>query len=121
MSYCYQIFKGPQELSARRAAVELLRVISDHRTVPWIVEFLNDSDPVIQSWGVGVLDQLFWSEMISQEEAEDLIKTAVMHQSESVRERAEWIRSFLQNRTEIKEQLRLTTVSLSPERQLIAL
>ena len=100
MSYCYEIFKGPRKLAIRRAAVELLRVVADRRALPWIPEFLNDSDPDIQGWGIGVLDQLLYSELVWPEEAEDLLKTAEQHQSEHVRERAEWIRNFLRVRAE---------------------
>ncbi len=86
MSHCYEIFKRPKELALRRAAVELLRVVADRRALPWIPEFLDDSDPDIQSWGIGVLDQLLFSELLWPEEAEELIKTAELHQSERVRE-----------------------------------
>jgi hypothetical protein len=79
MSYCYEIFKRPQKLADRRAAVELLRVMADRRSLPWITEFLDDSDPDIQAWGIGVLDQLLYSELISPEEAEALIMTAEQH------------------------------------------
>jgi hypothetical protein len=75
-------------------------VVADRRALPWIPEFLNDSDPDIQGWGIGVLDQLLYSELVWPEEAEDLLKTAEQHQSEHVRERAEWIRNFLRVRAE---------------------
>ena len=95
MGHCYQIFKGPHELDVRRAAVELLRVVADRRALPWIPEFLNDNDPDIQMWGIGVLDQLLFSELIEPEDAEELIKTAGLHRNERVREAAESIRRHL--------------------------
>jgi hypothetical protein len=49
---------------------------------------------------LGVLDQLLFSELIWPEEAEELIKTAELHQSERVREAAESIRCHLQTRDE---------------------
>ena len=97
MSYCYEIFKGSQELEIRRTAVELLRVVADRRAVPWIREFLYDSDPEIQSWGIGVLDQLLFSKLVESEEAEDLMSAAEVHPNEAVRECAERIRLYLRD------------------------
>jgi hypothetical protein len=76
-------------------AVELVRVVADHRALSWVAEFLDDEDSHIQVWGVGVLDQLLWSHLIEPEAAEDLLRMAERHQNEAVRERAEFIRSFL--------------------------
>ena len=58
MSYCYEIFRKSQDPDARWIAVELLRVVADRRALPWIPEFLADTDPRVQTWGIGVLDQL---------------------------------------------------------------
>jgi hypothetical protein len=103
MSYCYEIFKGPHAIETRRTAVELVRVVADRRALPWISEFLADKDADIQAWGVGVLDQLLWSELIKPEESEDLLRAAEQHANEAVRERAEFIRGFLHTRAERDE------------------
>jgi hypothetical protein len=102
MSYCYEIFKGSQKVATRRAAIELLRVVADRRALPWITEFFDDSDPDIQAWGIGVLDQLLYSELIWPDEAESLIKTAELHQSARVRDGAERIRHYLRCRAELE-------------------
>jgi hypothetical protein len=99
MSYCYEIFKEPGDLENRRAAVNLLRVVADHRALPWIKGFLDDRDTGIQRCGVGVLDQLLWSELVEPEDTEELIKPAETHSDEYVRERAEFIRRYLQDRS----------------------
>ena len=99
MSHCYEIFKGSHKLAVRRSAVELLRVVADRRALPWIPEFLNDSDPDIQTWGIGVLDQLLFSELVWPEEAEELIKMAELHRNDGVRDAAESIRSHLRTGT----------------------
>jgi hypothetical protein len=70
-------------------------VIADRRALPWIAEFLNDRDPGIQASGIGVLDQLLWSELLEPGEAESLMKAAEQHQNEHVRERANFIRDYL--------------------------
>ena len=107
MSYCYEIFKGPNELPIRRKAVELLRVVADRRALSWIKDFIDDSDPGIQTWGIGVLDQLLFAELIEPEEAEDLIKAAEAHQSEPVREVAEQIRIYLNERVQMEDRKNL--------------
>jgi hypothetical protein len=99
MKYCYEIFNGQRSLEDRRMAVELVRVVADHRALSWVAEFLDDEDSHIQVWGVGVLDQLLWSHLIEPEAAEDLLRMAERHQNEAVRERVEFIRSFLSART----------------------
>jgi hypothetical protein len=104
MSRCYEIFKNDPRIEDRRASVELLRVVADRRALPWIPEFLGDPDSSIQACGVGVLDQLLWSELIEQEEAEDLLKSAEQHGNGAVRERAEFIRSFLRTRSKSGEE-----------------
>jgi len=104
MTYCYDIFKGPRSLEDRRMAVELIRVVADCRALPWVAEFLDDEDTDIQLWGVGVLDQLLQSRLIEPEQVEDLLRMAERHQNVAVRERAEFIRSFLGSRTRLAEE-----------------
>src|SRR5262249_50830690 len=97
-------YPQPRSLEDRRMAFELVRVVADCRALPWVAEFLDDEDTDIQVCGVGVLDQLLWSRLIEPEEAEDLLRMAERHQNGAVRERAEFIRSFLGARTGLAEQ-----------------
>ena len=76
---------------------------ADRRALPWIPEFLHDSDPDIQAWGIGVLDQLLYSELTWPDEAEKLIETAELHQNNLVREGAERIRRYLRTRSDMHE------------------
>ena len=98
MRRCWEIYKGPHTVETRRTAVELLRVVADRRALPWISEFLDDPDALIQAWGAGVLDQLLWSELVDQQEAEAILRAAEQHSNEWVRERAQFIRSYLGSR-----------------------
>lgn len=98
MKHCYDIYKSDAPLQDRRQAVELLRVVADRRAVGWIVEFLEDEDEEIQGWGAGVLDQLLWSGLVQPEEVEPLLQKAEVHENSYVKERAEFIRGFLQKR-----------------------
>jgi hypothetical protein len=100
MSYCYEIFKGSRDVEDRRTAVELLRVVADARVIPWITEFLKDNDLGIQDWGIGVLDQLLWSELTWPDDVEDLIETSAQHQNEYVRERVDFIKKYLHDRVQ---------------------
>ena len=61
MKYCYDIYKSGRDIESRRMAVELLRVVADGRALGWVVEFLEDENEAIQSWGAGVLGQLICS------------------------------------------------------------
>jgi hypothetical protein len=79
-----------------------MRAIADRRALPWITEFLEDKDPEIQAWGIGVLDQLLYKELIWPEEAEDALKTAEGHENKLVREGAEGIRRYLLARSKIE-------------------
>lgn len=98
MQYCYDIYHSDAPIEHRRLAVELLRVVADERAINWIDEFLNDDDAGIQSWGVGVLDQLLWSELVEPEDVEYLLAKAEKHTNVGVRERIEFIRGFLKDR-----------------------
>lgn len=98
MQRCYEIYKGNAPLEDRMSAVELLRVVADSRALQWIAEFLGDSDPAIQGWGVGVLDQLLWSHLVEQEDCSALLEQARMHSNPSVRDKASFIDTFLKDR-----------------------
>jgi len=95
MAYCYDIWKSSRPIDERREAVRLLRVVADHRALGWVGEFLDDRDESIQSWGIGVLDQLLWRDLVLPDEAESLLIRAEGHANPVVREKAEWIRRFI--------------------------
>src|SRR5262245_48164111 len=100
MAYCHDIWRSSASIEARRAAVELLRVVADHRALGWVEHLLADEDEVIQTWGVGVLDQLLWSYLVSPEAAEPLLACAENQATATVRNRAEFIRGYLRNRAD---------------------
>jgi hypothetical protein len=61
---------------------------------------LDDEDSQIQQWGIGVLDQLLWSELVEPEEAAAVLERAARHENEAVREQVEFIKSYLRDRSE---------------------
>lgn len=84
MQRCYELFQeGDSEM--RRSAVEFLRVIADRQVLPWIGEFLNDADPLIQYLGAEILDQLVWSGSVGYEECSDLLAIIKQHPNTDVR------------------------------------
>jgi hypothetical protein len=98
MERCYEIYRTSQDTETRRNAVALLRVVADRRALSWVDEFLNDSDPGVQNWGAGMVDQLLWSELVEPEECQELLEKMKQHPNEHLRETATWIESFLQKR-----------------------
>lgn len=95
MKHCYDIYKSDADIGKRRLAVELLRVVADRHAIGWIVEFLEDEDQEIQTWGAGILDQLAYAGLISEQETEELIGKAGKHINPSVREIVRFIRRRL--------------------------
>lgn len=95
MEYCNELFSTSQDLEVRRSAVELLRVAADRRALGWIESYLRDPDESIQGWGIGVLDQLLFSERIQPDDAIELLKIAVDHPSPGVRKSASSIKEYL--------------------------
>lgn len=75
--------------------MQLLRMVADHRALNWVGGFLDDEDDAIQSWGIGVLDQLLWSGLVLPEDAELLLARAKNHANPVVRDKVDWIRGFL--------------------------
>ncbi len=99
MKYCYNIYKSDEDIENKRTAIELLRVVSDRRALKWVGEFLGDPDPGIQLWGIGLLDQLLWSDLVEPEEAKELLKKAKKHTNPQVRKTAKFVQKYLKNRT----------------------
>ena len=100
MKHCYDIYKTEKDVDIKRDAIELLRVVADRRALGWVGEFLDDPDEGIQIWGIGLLDQLLWSDLIEPEEAELFLKQAENHNNPGVRETAESVREYLKDRTQ---------------------
>jgi HEAT repeat protein len=97
MQRCYQLFREG-DAETRRSAVELLQVFADRRALPWVGEFLDDADPLIQYLGVEILDQLVWSGSVKDQECTDLLEKIREHPNAQVRVMASLIWSPPHNR-----------------------
>lgn len=100
MERCYEIFRNGKNLEDRRSAVELLRVVADRRVVQWLTEFFNDPDPAIQQWGVGIVDQLAFSQLIQASEARAILDGIRTTENPQIQETITFIESYLQERTD---------------------
>lgn len=100
MKHCYNIYKSEEDIETKRTAIELLRIVADRRALEWVGEFLDHPDAGIQVWGIGLLDQLLFSDLVEPEEAENFLKRAENHINPEVRETAEFVRQYLKNRTQ---------------------
>lgn len=100
MQRCYEIYRNATDAEDRRSAVELLRVVADERALPWIQEFLNDSDQGVQAWGAGVVDQLLFSSFVDPAECGELLTCMQTHRNALVRETYIDITSHLDERND---------------------
>lgn len=92
MKRCYEIYKTSENSEWKAAAVELLRVVADKRALKWIKEILEDSNPTIQNWGIGIIDQLTFSGRVFPEDVMPLIEEAEQHSNTYVKEMASKIK-----------------------------
>jgi hypothetical protein len=60
-NYAYHVYKTSDGERAERA-VWLIKHLQNPISLDWIEEFLNDQNVI--HWGIGVLDQLLWTEQI---------------------------------------------------------
>lgn len=95
MQECYRIFRDENSIQTKRDAIELLRVVADSRALKWVSEFLTHEDESIQVWGIGIVDQLVFSEMCETDDVSSILEVAKSHSNKHVREKTEYILSML--------------------------
>lgn len=88
MQRCHEIYSSGAELERRRLALELLRVVADHRALPWVRQYLDDPDPEIRSWGIGIIDQVLFARLADEAQCSELLAHARQHADPLVREKA---------------------------------
>ncbi|MGN6399506.1 MAG: hypothetical protein ACTHMD_03565 [Flavisolibacter sp.] len=95
--YAYNIYKTSNGDRAAQA-VWLIKHIAHPVAFDWIEEFLNDNNVMI--WGIGVLDQLLWSEqIIYDEKANSLLNIAEEKANGELKGQVEFIREYIQERS----------------------
>jgi hypothetical protein len=98
MQRCLEIYEESDDVDARRTAIELLRVVADHRVVDWIDRFLDDPDESIHGCGAGIVDQLLWSNLVQPDACAHLLEKMKVHSSEQVRETYAFVTKYLRSR-----------------------
>lgn len=87
MQRCHEIYLSQADIKERRRAVELLRVVADRRALPWIRQYLDDPDPEIRAWGIGVIDQLLFAKLVDPSQCGELLIHAREHTDPTIREK----------------------------------
>jgi hypothetical protein len=96
MQRCYEVFRTETDMDRRLNALDLLVVTADARTIPWVEEFLDHDEIVIQNFGARMLDQLIFSGRVDISDVESLVMKAEQHPNPSVRERIANVRTYHQ-------------------------
>jgi hypothetical protein len=97
LDLAYREYRGSSGERAAQA-VWLIKNICHPRALAWVEEFLRDDNVAV--WGIGVLDQLLWTEAVDSEDeaVPRLIALAEAHHIENVREQVAFIKEYLSGR-----------------------
>ncbi|MGZ0016942.1 hypothetical protein [Yeosuana sp. AK3] len=96
--YAYQIYKNSTDKNDCRIAVLVIKDIAHPKSIDWISEFLNDKN--VADFGLGILDQLLWTEKIeSNEMTESLLNLATDKWNGELKEKVEFIREYLNKKS----------------------
>lgn len=94
--YAYNVYKSSRGERAEQA-IWLIKHLSNPISVIWIEEFLNDSE--VTHWGLGVLDQLLWTEQIQYDErAKALLELAFKNSNGLLKENIDFIQQYVAER-----------------------
>jgi len=91
MDRCHEIFLTSNDDDDISFSINLLQYVADPRVLDRVPLYLASDNDGAQYWGVGVVDQLVSFGGVELEEAMPVLKLALDHPSEKVRERARWI------------------------------
>ncbi len=91
--YCLAMYRTVPSLKIKRNAASLLRVLVDSESMEISRELMDSDDPHIQFAGVQVLDYLWVSDKVQDEQKfSELLSIAEEHETEVVRRRAAELR-----------------------------
>lgn len=99
VQYAYKLYKNNTG-EIKQDAVWLLGKIAHPASFQWVEEFLND--PEVLSWGLGLLDQLLWTEKIQPDNrTADLLDLAILNSEGALAKKVAFIREYLQERKKL--------------------
>jgi len=94
--YAYQVYKSSQGERADRA-VWLIKNLANPIALEWIREFLNDTNVI--HWGIGVLDQLLWTEQVPYDDkVKALLDLADKNLNGQSKDNTDFIRQYVEKR-----------------------
>ena len=95
-NYAYQVYKTSDGERAEQA-VWLIKHLANPISIDWLEEFLNDKNVI--NWGIGVLDQLLWTEQIPfDDKAKSLLELANTNSNRQLKEQTDFIRKYIEER-----------------------
>lgn len=96
--YAYEVYSSSDGERAN-TAVWLIKHLANRISFQWVDEFLDD--PNVAGWGLGVLDQLLWCEVIEyDEQVEKLLQKASVNSDGGLDELVDFIRGYLKDRND---------------------
>ena len=96
--YAYSIYKNSIDNDDRRIAALIVKDIAHPKSIAWVEEFLGDQNTA--DFGIGILDQLLWSEKIEFNEMTDsLLNKAEQMWDGSLSSNVSFIRDYLSKRS----------------------
>lgn len=104
VDYAYSIYKLDPNIERKRMAVWLIKHLAIEKSYLWVEEFLNDQNVI--DWGIGVLDQLLWCNIIDYEDEKPkidyLLKLADTNSNGLLRENIDFIKEYLKGRLNVE-------------------
>jgi hypothetical protein len=95
-NYAYRVYKASDGERADQA-VWLIKHLANPIALEWIEEFLNDKNVI--HWGLGVLDQLLWTEQVLYDDkAKSLLELADRNSKGQLKEHTDFIRQYIEER-----------------------
>lgn len=99
VNYTYHIYKTSAGERADRA-VWLIKQLANPISLNWIEEFLKDINVI--HWGVGVLDQLLWTEQIQYDEkVKYLLELADKNSNGQLKGQIDFIKDYIIERNKV--------------------
>ena len=102
--YAYTIYKSDINSQRKNMAVWLIKHLAVKKSYDWIEEFINDKNTI--GWGIGVLDQLLWTEKIDYEDEKErvdyLLNLAIIKSDGELKENVDFINGYLKERDDVE-------------------
>lgn len=98
----YLIYKTDESQDRRRMSVWLIKQLALIESYEWVEEFLNNKEVI--GWGIGLLDQLLFWEVIDYEEEREridfLLELSIKNSDGGLKENVDYIKNYLAEREE---------------------